>query len=46
MTETIREQAQDFGVYAVLEKPISLAQLVDVVRSAVGKAPQVDQASP
>jgi DNA-binding NtrC family response regulator len=45
ITETIREQAKDFGVYAVLEKPISLAH-VDVVRSAVGKAPQVDQPSP
>jgi DNA-binding NtrC family response regulator len=38
ITEAIREQAKDFGVYAVLEKPISLAQLMDVVRSASGDA--------
>jgi hypothetical protein len=40
MTETIREQATDFGVYELLEKPISLARLVDVVKTAVGPAGQ------
>jgi len=40
ITEAIREQATDFGVYEALEKPISLARLVDVVRNAAGHARQ------
>ena len=40
MTAGIREQAKDFGVYEVLEKPISLARLFEVVRNAVGHSGQ------
>jgi len=36
VTEDVREQAKRFGVYEVLEKPISLERLVDVVRAAAG----------
>ncbi len=36
VTEAVREQAKEFGVHAVLEKPISLERLVGVVRAAVG----------
>jgi DNA-binding NtrC family response regulator len=35
MTEELAEEARDFGVRAVLEKPVSNARLVEVVRDAV-----------
>ena len=45
MTAAIREQAKEFGVYEVLEKPISLSRLVDVVRDAVGHSGQTHMPS-
>ena len=40
VTESVREQAKRFGVYAVLEKPIALERLVGVVRDATRHARQ------
>jgi DNA-binding NtrC family response regulator len=35
MTDELAEEARDFGVLAVLEKPVSNARLVEVVQEAV-----------
>lgn len=37
VTDSVRKQAKDFSVYAVLEKPISLERLVGVVTDATGR---------
>jgi AmiR/NasT family two-component response regulator len=35
MTEAMAEEARDFGVRAILEKPVAPPRLVEVVREAV-----------